>query len=60
MMGMIKKCADKDIKEVILGMAHRGRLNTLTCVFKKPYRNLLGEFEGVKPKKNNNDYITNF
>lgn len=40
-------------------MAHRGRLNTLTCVFKKPYRNLLGEFEGVKPKYDNNN-ITNF
>ena len=59
MMGMIEKCAESGIKEVILGMAHRGRLNTLTCVFKKPYRNLLGEFETVKPKKVNYD-IKNF
>lgn len=49
MMGLIEKSSDLGIKEVILGMAHRGRLNTLTCVFKKPYRTLLGEFESIKP-----------
>ena len=59
MMSMIEKCAETDIQEIALGMAHRGRLNTLSCVFKKPYRNLLGEFEGVKPKKVHYD-ITNF
>lgn len=28
-------------------MAHRGRLNTLCCVFKKSYAEMLAEFEGV-------------
>jgi 2-oxoglutarate dehydrogenase E1 component len=34
------------VKEVVLGMAHRGRLNTLTNIFKKPVRDLFSEFEG--------------
>lgn len=35
------------INEIVLGMAHRGRLNTLCCVFKKSYAEMLAEFEGV-------------
>ena len=34
------------VKECVLGMAHRGRLNTLTNIFKKPARDLFSEFEG--------------
>lgn len=33
-----------------MGIAHRGRLNVLTCVLKKPYEHLFAEFEHVKPK----------
>ena len=33
-------------REVVIGMAHRGRLNVLTHVMGKPYRELLEEFEG--------------
>jgi 2-oxoglutarate dehydrogenase E1 component len=36
---------------VILGMAHRGRLNTLACVFDKPYEQIFGEFKDVKNSK---------
>jgi len=36
---------------VILGMAHRGRLNTLACVFDKPYEQIFGEFKDVKNVK---------
>ena len=35
-----------NVNEVVLGMAHRGRLNTLTNIFKKPVRDLFSEFEG--------------
>ncbi|MFA7276579.1 MAG: 2-oxoglutarate dehydrogenase E1 component [Pseudobdellovibrionaceae bacterium] len=35
------------IREVSIGMAHRGRLNTLTNVCGKPYTKLLAEFNGV-------------
>ncbi|NQX81319.1 MAG: 2-oxoglutarate dehydrogenase E1 component [Flavobacteriaceae bacterium] len=37
---------DYDVQELVLGMAHRGRLNTLTNIFRKPVRELFSEFEG--------------
>ena len=35
-----------DVKEFVLGMAHRGRLNTLVNIFRKPIHELFSEFEG--------------
>ena len=35
-----------DTDEFVLGMAHRGRLNTLVNIFRKPIRELFNEFEG--------------
>ena len=35
-----------DVEECVLGMAHRGRLNTLINIFRKPVRDLFSEFEG--------------
>ncbi|MBI9040279.1 2-oxoglutarate dehydrogenase E1 component [Lutibacter sp.] len=35
-----------DVDEFVLGMAHRGRLNTLVNIFRKPIHELLSEFEG--------------
>ncbi len=35
-----------DCDEFVLGMSHRGRLNTLTNIFRKPIRDLFSEFEG--------------
>ncbi|WP_010135203.1 2-oxoglutarate dehydrogenase E1 component [Ochrovirga pacifica] len=43
----LKSASEKfGVKECVLGMAHRGRLNTLTNIFKKPVRDLFSEFEG--------------
>jgi len=43
----LRTAAEKyNVKECVLGMAHRGRLNTLTNIFKKPIRDLFSEFEG--------------
>ncbi len=35
-----------DVDEFVLGMSHRGRLNTLVNIFRKPIRELFNEFEG--------------
>ncbi len=43
---MIELSADNDVKEIVLGLAHRGRLSTLTKVMQKPYRAVLAEFTG--------------
>ena len=43
----IEYAADHNVEDVVLGMAHRGRLNTLTKVLGKPYRALLSEFMGT-------------
>jgi len=45
--GLVRTAAEKyDVDEFVLGMAHRGRLNTLVNIFRKPIRELFNEFEG--------------
>jgi len=43
---VIDKGAEKGVSEVVLGMAHRGRLNVLGNILKKPYYKIFSEFEG--------------
>ncbi len=43
---MIQKSAEFGVKEVVIGMAHRGRLNVLTNIMGKTYENIFSEFEG--------------
>ena len=44
---LLRDAAEKyGVKECVLGMAHRGRLNTLVNIFRKPVRDLFNEFEG--------------
>ena len=45
--GLFRIAAEEfDVDEFVLGMAHRGRLNTLVNIFRKPIRELFNEFEG--------------
>jgi 2-oxoglutarate dehydrogenase E1 component len=48
----IERGAGVGARRVVIGMAHRGRLNVLTHVMGKPYRALLEEFEGHHPDTN--------
>src|SRR5712691_1156479 len=45
---VIKAAIDCGAREVIIGMAHRGRLNVLAHVLEKPYAAILGEFGHMK------------
>ena len=43
---LINKSAEHGVEEVIVGMAHRGRLNVLANIFGKSYSQIFSEFEG--------------
>jgi 2-oxoglutarate dehydrogenase E1 component len=43
---IINLAADNDVQEVIMGMAHRGRLNILANILGKTYEQIFSEFEG--------------
>ena len=42
---IVARAAQADIREVLVGMAHRGRLNVLAHLLEKPYRKILAEFK---------------
>jgi 2-oxoglutarate dehydrogenase E1 component len=44
---IIESAAKHGTKEVILGMAHRGRLNVLVNILQKTYENIFNEFDGT-------------
>ncbi|MFM9973904.1 MAG: 2-oxoglutarate dehydrogenase E1 component, partial [Beijerinckiaceae bacterium] len=43
---IIKRGGNLGVKDIVMGMAHRGRLNILTQVMGKPHRALFHEFKG--------------
>ncbi len=43
---LLEIAGEHDIREIVIGMAHRGRLNVLTNIVGKPYTQILSEFEG--------------
>lgn len=45
---VIQQAGAQGVKEVVIGMAHRGRLNTLVNIFGKPASVLFEEFDGKK------------
>src|SRR5690554_6488214 len=46
MHALIQRCTEFGVKEMVIGMAHRGRLNVLGNIFKKDFKNIFSEFEG--------------
>ncbi|MBC6995614.1 2-oxoglutarate dehydrogenase E1 component [Neolewinella lacunae] len=47
---LINKAAGLGVEEVVIGMAHRGRLNVLANIMGKSYESIFQEFEGVIPE----------
>lgn len=46
MHALIQRCTEFGVKEMVIGMAHRGRLNVLGNIFKKDFKEIFSEFEG--------------
>jgi 2-oxoglutarate dehydrogenase E1 component len=44
--GIINRVASQNVEEVVIGMAHRGRLNVLANIMGKTYQYIFSEFEG--------------
>ena len=44
---IIERAAESGVEEVLIGMAHRGRLNVLANILGKSYEQIFREFEGV-------------
>jgi 2-oxoglutarate dehydrogenase E1 component len=44
---IINVAANNEVQEVVLGMAHRGRLNILANIMGKTYEQIFSEFEGT-------------
>jgi 2-oxoglutarate dehydrogenase E1 component len=49
--GIINQAAEMGVEEVVIGMAHRGRLNVLANIMGKTYEQIFTEFEGNMPKE---------
>ena len=43
---IIEKASEYGVKEFVMGMAHRGRLSTLTNIFGKSAKDIFSEFDG--------------
>lgn len=44
---IINTSANNNVEEVVIGMAHRGRLNVLANIMSKTYQQIFSEFEGT-------------
>ncbi|MBX3027895.1 2-oxoglutarate dehydrogenase E1 component [bacterium] len=43
---LVEESGGAGVEEIVMGMPHRGRLNVLANVLRKPYEMILAEFEG--------------
>ncbi|XP_030747960.1 2-oxoglutarate dehydrogenase, mitochondrial-like isoform X2 [Sitophilus oryzae] len=47
---IIDTCSQLDGEMIILGMAHRGRLNVLANICRKPLKKIFAQFHGLEPE----------
>ena len=52
---IISRAASDGVDEVVIGMAHRGRLNVLANILGKSYESIFQEFEGATPSNAKGD-----
>ncbi len=52
---IINKSAADNVQEIVIGMAHRGRLNVLANIMGKTYEMIFKEFEGSVPEQQYGD-----
>src|SRR6185436_13822375 len=45
---LVDGAAEGEVAELVMGMPHRGRLNVLAHILRKPYEMILAEFEGTR------------
>ena len=50
---LVDEAAKDKVEHILFGMAHRGRLNTLATVFKKPVEQIFAEFQEIKAEGRN-------
>ena len=50
---VMEKGSELGIEEFVIGMSHRGRLNTLVNILRKPFKDVFSEFEGVEYEDEN-------
>jgi 2-oxoglutarate decarboxylase len=46
---LVRRSADQDVHEIVIGMAHRGRLNVLANLIGKPFGQIFSQFESEEP-----------
>lgn len=56
MKALIDRSAELGVDSIVMGMPHRGRLNVLANVVRKPMAQIFSEFAGVKPGGGEGDY----
>ncbi|MCZ2126790.1 MAG: 2-oxoglutarate dehydrogenase E1 component [Anaerolineales bacterium] len=54
---VIAEAAQADVRAVLIGMAHRGRLNVLAHILQKPYEQILAEFKDPKNRSRTWDQL---
>jgi len=50
---VMEKGSELGIEEFVIGMSHRGRLNILVNILRKPFKDMFAEFEGVEYEDEN-------
>lgn len=54
---LIDSATEEGARTFVIGMAHRGRLNTLANVVRKPMEVIMAEFQGITPKMSANETL---